>query len=128
MVRKKSLRLTAVALALICAFCVMSIPTKAAYYRNWTTRKFDCMVGQCAEIVFHSEGVSNKGSGYVTNMYFTHWANWPNQFQDLKTWKSYYPIGQKANGQYTLKSGVITKWLTLNMGSQTGYMFHTYGH
>ncbi|MGL5041930.1 MAG: hypothetical protein ACRC6X_02355 [Culicoidibacterales bacterium] len=96
---------------------------EALYMVKKASHDYHSLVGlNTASITLHAEGEAYVPQGRVDNMWITDWAWWPNYIEGKSTWKSSYPTGERANGQYTIGVGANTKWFAAILKAKTDYL------
>lgn len=109
----------------ICFITTFGTPAKAAFYSDVTTsvQGYSVVGILVVQETLHADGYSSSSYGEVTDLWLTTDRCWfPNNVENERTWKAYYPTGQYAKGSFNNVIGVPSPWGAVGLGSSTQYM------
>ena len=94
-------------------------PVNAQFQKRTNTFNGYSIIGlHVLHVSFHSMEYSWQRLGNVKDMYFEYWAWFPNSIRNAKTWKSYHPYGQYANGSVDIGAGLDSPFGAIDIFTQ----------
>lgn len=122
MKKNKKLKLSLITSVLIFGLFLSSFAVSASFVTRKQVLNGYSLIGlHVVNIEFNAQGYSYATTGFVTDMWFTYWAWFPNTISNDKTWKAYHPSGEYAKGSVDLGAGFNSPWGVIGVSTGRKY-------